>query len=334
MVQIVEFKMSQIFTDDDIDYSLYIRETENQTKLKNSPVYKDDLKDRLRNKAKGRQVFLPWEKTQINFDFRPHEVSVWAGQNGHGKSLVTAQVALSLIGQGETVAIASFELKPVMTVQRLARMYIQTNPFAPEYQNDSGRKAIEDLYDEFFGFTDGKLWIYDHQGSIDMDRVIGMVRYCAKEKGIKHIFVDNLAKCVKNEDDYNGQKFFIDEMMSIAKDYACHIHVVHHVKKPAKEVDRPDKNDIKGSGSIADQPDNVFLVWRNKAKEDGLKEFQMDKQDEPDQVLFCKKQRNYEGGDDGEPTILLWFDRDSTQYLAGPQEKPMFFPNFPHRATP
>ena len=326
--------MSEIFSDDDIDYNLYIRETENQTKLKTTDHYAGDLKERLRGRKQGRMVYLPWEKTQINFDFRPHEVTVWAGQNGHGKSLITAQVALSLLGQNETVAIASFELKPVMTLQRMARMFIQTNPFDPAYQNDKGIASIEELYDDFIGWSKNKLWVYDHRNSIEMERVIGMVRYCAKEKGIQHIFVDNLAKCIKNEDDYNGQKFFVDEMMAIAKDYPVHIHLVHHLKKPHKEADRPDKTDVKGSGSIVDQPDNLFLVWRNKGKEDGIKNFDLAKQDEPDQVLFCRKQRNYEGSDDGEPTILLWFHKDSTQYLSGADEKPMFFPNFPHKETP
>ena len=145
--------------------------------------------------------------------------------------------------------------------------------------------------------------------------------------------MENLAKCVKAEDDYNGQKWFVDEMMVIAQDYGVHIHIVHHLKKPPKETDRPDKGDVKGSGSIVDQPDNLFLVWRNKAKEEERKAGGMGKDMEPDQILFCRKQRNYEGSGEGEPSIALWFHRDAGQYLASETDRPMFFPNYPHVAT-
>lgn len=326
--------MAMIFDDDQIDFSFYLTETDAQTKVKPAVDYRQHLKDRLRGRRNRNCVFLPWEKTQESFEFRPGEVTVWAGQNGHGKSLVTSQVALSLIGQGQKVVIASFELKPVVTMQRLARMFVGMNPFSPEFQEDGGIAEVEKLYDEFVEWTDNWLWLYDHTGSIDGSKVVGMARYCAKELGIRHIFVDNLAKCVKAEDDYNGQKAFIDEMMVIAQDYGVHIHIVHHLKKPPKETDRPDKSDVKGSGAIVDQPDNLFLVWRNKGKEDDRKEGNNKRSAEPDQVLFCRKQRNYEGNGEGEPTIALWFNRDAGQFLANETDPPQFFPNYPHYPTP
>lgn len=325
--------MATVFDDDLIDFSLYLKETDAQTKVKRSTDYLQSLKDRLRGRKNRSCVFLPWEKTQESFEFRPGEVTIWAGQNGHGKSLVTSQIALSLIGQCQKVVIASFELKPVVTMQRLARMFVGMNPYSPEFQDERGVAAVEELYDEFVGWTNNWLWLYDHTGSIEGEKIIGMARYCAKELGINHIFVDNLAKCVKAEDDYNGQKAFIDEMMVIAQDYGVHVHIVHHLKKPPKETDRPDKSDVKGSGSIVDQPDNLFLVWRNKAKEEDRRERANKRQEEPDQVLFCRKQRNYEGAGDGEPTIALWFDRDAGHFVANAGDPPQFFPNYPHRRT-
>lgn len=322
------------FLTDDIDFSLYLRETDAQAKVKPASTYVQSLKDRLRGRKAQKIVYLPWEKTLDNFDFRPGEVTLWAGQNGHGKSLVTSQVALSLMGQGEKVCIASFEMKPVMTLQRMARMYCGTNPFSPEYQGEEGINVIEHLYDEFTEWTDGRLWLYDQNGTTASEKVIGMARYCAKELGLSHIFIDNLAKCVQAEDDYNGQKSFVDEMTAIAKDYGCHVHIVHHLKKPSKETDMPDKHDIKGTGASSDQVDNIFLVWRNKAKEEARKVGNHNKDTEPDAMIFCRKQRNYEGNSEGEPSIALWFNKDAGQYVGNAGDKPMFFPNWPHEATP
>jgi twinkle protein len=327
--------MSTILTGDEIDFSLYMRETDAQAKVKPASTWLDDLKDRLTFKHKEKKIYLPWEKTRDVFDFRKGEVTVWAGQNGHGKSMMTTQVVLSLMGQEQKVCVASFEMKPVMTMQRMARMYCGCNPFLPEFQGNEGVGAVKSLYDEFAGWTDGRLWIYDQQGTAETDRVLGMVRYCAKELGIDHVFVDNLGKCVKNEDDYNAQKAFVDEITAIARDNEVHVHIVHHLKKPNKETTRPDKHDTKGSGAITDQPDNLFLVWRNKEKELDVKAKgdRSTKQSEPDQYLICAKQRNYEGSLDDEPTVALWYDRDSMQYVSMEGDSPLFFPNYPHRAT-
>ena len=327
--------MTIIITPDTIDFRQYLRETDAQANVKNASSYTQTLKDRLRIKREEKKIFMPWLKTRENFDFRVGEVTVWAGQNGHGKSLVTSMVCLSLIGQDQKVCIASFEMKPQMTVQRMARMYAGMNPFSPEFQGDHGLQAIDDLYDEFGGWVDRRLYLYTQQGTADRDLVIGMVRYCAKELKLNHVVIDNLAKVVSGEDDYNAQKSFVDEMTSIARDYQIHIHIVHHLKKPSKETDLPDKNDLKGSGAIADQVDNIILVYRNKAKEIALRSGKGgDKSQDPDQVLFVRKQRNYEGSGDGEPQINLWFDMDSQQYREQAENyEPLFFPNYPHRKT-
>jgi len=320
--------------DDFIDFSAYLHETDHKTKVRPASEWVTDLKARLRGRAGAKRVYLPWEKSRENFEFRPGEVSVWAGQNGHGKSLITGQIALSLMGQGERLCIANFESKPVTTMQRMGRMYAGTNPFNPEFQGNDGLQALDELYDAFGRWTDGRLWLYDQMGTADSDTVLGMVRYCAKELGLTHIMVDNLAKCVKAEDDYNGQKEFVNELCAIAKDYAVHCHLIHHLKKPsAGENAMPDKHDTKGSGAITDQPDNIFLVWRNKAKEEDVRKngSQSKKKDDPDQVLLCRKQRNYDGSGDGEPTIALWFDRDAGQFIGSPDDGVMDFENWPHR---
>ena len=327
--------MNNIFTNDDIDFSLYMRETDVQAKVKPAKSYLQGMKDRLLQKRHEVRIRLPWECARNDFHFRPGEVTVWAGQSGHGKSQITAQVALSLMAQGQKVLFASFELKPEVNLQRLAMMFIGQNPFSPEFQEDEGIQAVSDLYDEFIEATESKLFFYDHKGSIEGEKIVAMARYCAKEKGINHIIVDNLAKCIRNEDDYNGQKAFVDDMTLVAQDYGVHIHLVHHLKKPPKETDRPDKSDVKGSGSIVDQPDNLFLVWRNKAKEDERKEVRSEamrkRQGDPDQLLLCKKQRNHDGLGEGEPSILLWYHRDSGQYLESPNQSPRMFINpWPH----
>lgn len=322
------------FLTDEIDFAAYLTETDASAKVKPASSFVQEAKARLRSQAKAKRTYLPWPKCNESFEFRRGEVTVWAGQNGHGKTDVTTQVAISLTGQAEKVCIASFEMKPVTTIGRLVRMYSGDNPSSPAYYGEEGIAALDQIYDEFGEWTDDRMWLYDQTGTAHPETVLGMVKYCAQELGITHVFIDSLMKCVKAEDDYNGQKNFVDQLCAMAKDCDIHIHLVHHLKKPPKESDMPDKHDTKGSGSITDQVDNLFMVWRNKPKEDAFKSMgnTSNKRDEPDCYLLCRKQRNYEGSADGEPMISLWRHREAGQFVGEAGASAQVFYTYPHYA--
>jgi twinkle protein len=322
-----------LITPDMIDFSFYLKETESATKVKPASMWMNELIHDLRNPSQTPKVYMPWQKCRDVFNFREGEVTMWAGQNGHGKSLVTSQIVLSLMGQEQKACIASFEMKPTTTLQRMARMFAGTNPFSPEYQSEDGVEALTGLYRDFGEWSEGKLWLYDQQGTVTADQIIAVARYCAKELGVKHFVIDSLMKCVKGEDDYNGQKDFVDELTSLARDNRIHVHLIHHMKKPSGgEYTVCGKYDAKGSGAISDLVDNFFVVHRNKEKSDDIaaKGSNSLKKNDPDCFLICRKQRN---GED-EPKINLWFDRDSQQMLGEATDPLMYFPNFPHRETP
>jgi twinkle protein len=315
------------FIPDNIDFGQYLKETDAKTNVRAASAYIPGIKQRMRDMATERRLYMPWLKTRESFYYRPGEMSVYAGQNGHGKSLVTAQIALHLMAQGDKVCMASFEMKPVQTIRLMSRMFIGTNPFAQEYQNEEGYAELDKLFDKFGAWSDNKLWLYDQLGTTNPETVIGMTRYCAKELGIKHIFIDSLMKVVGDEDDLNAQKRLVGELFSLAKDHQVHIHLIHHLRKPKDEHQLPDKHDSKGSGSITDQPDNIFMFWRNKGKEEEQRtngQFGQ-KADEPDSLLLCRKQRHYEGSGDGEPTIQLWLDKDSGQFVAHHGDAPTHY---------
>ncbi len=309
-----------VITPDDIDFGAYERETDAQQKVKPASLWVQELIDRIKSPVQQKRAVMPWRKTHALVQFRPGEVTVWGGANGQGKSLVTGQIALSLCGQGEKVCVASFEMKPAKTLERMGRQWSGENPDHPAFRGVAEAQArVIDLYEQFRDWTDYKLWLYDQQGTVTAKQVCAVVRYCAKEKGITHFFVDSLMKCVASEDDYNGQKQFVDELTALARDHSIHVHLVHHIKKPPSEEHKPNKYDYKGTGAITDQVDNVISVWRNKAKEKKRDAGGMVSDGEPDALLICDKQRNGEW----EGHIGLWFDSNSQQFLANAGDEPL-----------
>lgn len=234
--------------------------------------------------------YLPWRKLDDFFRIRPGELTCWAGFNGHGKSMVTSEVLLGLMSQGERAVVASFEMTPKKTLARMCRQWVGVG------------KPTEAYVGKFLDAMAGKLWLYDQQGETTPERVYGVVTYCAEQLGIKQVIVDSLMKCVKDEDDYNGQKRFVGKLQSLARDLGIHVHLVTHSRKREDENKRPGKQDNKGSGAIVDQTDNFVSVFKLPRKSDD--------DSGPTHCLYFDKQRNGEW----EGSLALWMDQQSLRF--------------------
>jgi twinkle protein len=286
---------------DDIDFSAYMASTEAAHRVISAGAYVDEVIDYFHGDTALRGVVTPWAKTHNLLRFREHEVTLWSGMNGHGKSLALGQTCMGFIEQGQKVCIASMEMKPMVTLARICRQWTKD------------RKPDVEIIRGFHDATKSHLWLYDQQGTVNAERMLAVMRYCAQEKGIKHFVLDSLMKCGIVEDDYTAQKLFVDAICTIARDTGMHIHLVAHSKKQKDEMTPPGKMDVKGSGAITDQVDNVLTVWRNKPKESSLTEGNGDRRAEPDALLICDKQRNGEW----EGKVALWFDKESMRYTQG-----------------
>lgn len=296
----------RIIDGETINLSDYMSETEEVHKIRPAKEWSQSVINALYARQTRAPITLGWRKTENSFEFRDGELTIWGGINGHGKSMLTSQVALDLCVQNQRVCIASLEMKPEKTMLRMAKQAF-----------GSGHPSIEFIRG-MHGWTDGRLWLYDHTGSVKPQKMQAIVRYAVENFGIQHFVIDNLMKCVPGDDDYNGQKDFVNALTAIAQDTGVHIHLVAHVKKSGSEYERPGKFDIKGSGSITDLADNLFIVWRNKRKEaflDGklkiAKTEEFEVKNGPDCFLSIEKQRN----GDFEGSIGLWFDMQSMQYV-------------------
>ena len=281
-----------------VDFDGYMKARDvDVANVKTAEQFRDEIIEKLHGGYVGIVgTTLPWQKTFDQFRFRRGEVTTWLGFNGSYKSMLTGFVLLDQINQGEKVCIASFEMKPQTSLTRLVRQGVGTDNPSLEYT------------DKFFDWAKKSLWFYDQQGTVKADRIIAVIYYCAEQLGITQFIVDSLMKCIPDEDDMNGQKRFVDRLCAAAQDLNIHIHLVHHSRKKENENSPPGKQDAKGSGSISDQTDNLFVVF--KIPEERKHEGETD----PDVMLYCLKQRN------GEliGKTALWFERHSLQFHERP----------------
>lgn len=254
----------------------------------------------------------PWEKANRYITFRPNELSIWTGINGHGKSQFLGHLILSFMQQGAKVCIASLEIKPERLLMRLTRQAAALERPTTEYI-----QAIHNWYE-------GKLWIFDLVGTAKAERLLEVFLYARQRYGINVFVIDSFMKCGIAEEDYQEQKKFVEQLCDFKNQHACHIHLIIHPRKSMDESKPPSKLDVKGSGSVTDLADNCFTIWRNKHKEEQLRKHEIDHTSPPadlinypDCVWICDKQRN----GDWEGKVGLWFDAKSYQYLNHSSQK-------------
>ena len=256
-----------------------------------------------------------WNKSTDKIRFRPNELSVWTGINGHGKTQFIGHLMLGLMKQGARVCIASLELKPSMLLTRLTRQATGMELPSQEYV-----KAVSEWFYD-------KLWLFDLTGTAKAQRLIEVFIYARQRYGIDTFVIDSFAKLDMADDDYKGQKILMNALCDFKNEYDCHVHLVVHPRKGSDETGMPGKLDTKGSGCITDLADNCFAVWRNKAKEKVVNKINKnepitDKEQEkllmPDCLWCCDKQRD----GDWEGNLSFWYHSPSFQYLSYESEKP------------
>jgi len=288
---------------DEIDFAAYERSTEAKIKIKPASIYADELHQQfMPDDRRVRDAEMFSTKLRGLLEFRPGEVSVWAGYNGHRKSMFVGQVALDLCVQKQRTLIASFEMQPVRTLARMARQCFGVD-----------RPATAAL-DAFSKWTDSRLWIFDHLGRITPAMCLAVCRYFAEKLEGRQIVIDSMMMVCQSEESLDEQKQFATDLVRIAQETGLHIHLVSHCRKPQQgsEEKPPTKYDLRGSAAISDQAHNIITVWSNKAKKAKLdaNPNDMDALNQPDAAVTVEKQRNgeYEG------RLKLWFDPASFRF--------------------
>lgn len=293
--------MAGLLSADEIDFGAYMRSTECKAKVRSAAEFADDLISELEPQTDAnRSPSMFSTKIRNSIEFRPGEVTVWAGYNGHRKSLFTGQVAAELCKQRVKVLIASMEMEPRRTLARMARQFFGSREIGPT----TARRFAE--------WTDGRLWLFDHVGRVQPDQMLAVLSYFANELGGQQVFIDSMMMVCASEESLDEQKQFMTDLVRSSQETGLHLHLVAHCRKPQDESKPPTKYDLRGSAALSDQAQNVITVWANKPKRAALdkdpNDFEAQKQ--PDAAVTIEKQRN--GNFEGR--LAMWFHETSLRF--------------------
>jgi len=254
----------------------------------------------------------PWPKLEGKLRFREAELILMNGINGHGKSQLVGQIILSAIQQDQKVCIFSGEMPPKRLLYRMGRQ--ATGQAEPTVQ------AIRTAHQ---WYTD-RLWLFNVTGSAKADRMMEVFEYTHRRYGVNVFVVDSLLKCGIADDDYAGQKDFVERLCDFKNDFGLTIFLVTHSRKGSDEFQRTGKMDVRGAGAISDLADSLLTIWRNKKKESEKgralamhEDMDPDLKAAPDAILYCDKQRN----GSWELQCTLWWHMSANQFVQNDRQE-------------
>jgi twinkle protein len=276
-------------------------------------------------------ILPPWGKAEGKILLRPAELTIITGINGHGKSILASQIALDACWQGNRCCIASMEMQPKLTLQRMVRQAAALNGAI-----DGNPLPSIPFIRAIQGWLDERLWLFAVTGTAKVERMMQVFEYAQKRYEIGLFVVDSLAKCGLAEDDYNGQKSFVERLKDFTIETGAHVLLITHPRKSSSEDDQPGKMDVRGAQSITDMADNGCSLWRNKRKEEAAQKPEDKRTDadekqleRPDAFLTWWKSRN--GSWEGK--FALWWHESSQQYVESERGRPKTYVNYQARVA-
>lgn len=291
--------------------------TMDPSELRRAGEFEDAVWNEFIRKDEG--LLLPWPNTHDSVRLRDGETSIWAGVNGHGKSRIVSHIVADLAAHGVRCCVASMEYRTPLWLMHMHRQASGNGEPTEAFVRAINRKLNECL------------WAFDVPNKSKAARILDVFAYARRRYQVKLFVIDNLTKCGFDDDDYSGQKAFVEALSDFARESQAHVMVVAHMRKGEDESRPAGKMSVKGSGGITDMADTVVEVWRNKPKEKAFAiaahtgEPVAEKyRDAADTLMIVHKQR----ATGQEPMVKLWFDQASTQFSGSSTYRPRPMVNF------
>jgi twinkle protein len=227
-----------------------------------------ELWDAIINAPNIEAIPYPWEGVnKMTMGMRQRELITLCSGTGIGKSSVCRELAHWLIAQGQTVGYIALEESIRRTA--LGLMGIAMNKPLHISMDGITEKDMKNAYQQSVGC--GRVYLYDHFGSIDSDNLLSRIRYMVRGMGCNWIFLDHLSIVVSGMGE-GDERRLIDNTMtslrSLVEELGCGLILVSHLKRPEgkghEEGAQTSLSQLRGSAAIAQLSDFCIGLERNQ----------------------------------------------------------------------
>lgn len=203
---------------------------------------------------------------------RDAEIVTWGAGSGIGKSALVAEITYDRITRHQMpTGYIALEENVARTGQRFVGMHLNKPIHLPGYA-----VLAEDLkaaFDATLGT--GRLWTYDHFGSVESENLFNKMRYMVKGCGVRRLVLDHISIVVSGSDEDDERKA-LDRIMTrlrmFTEETGVGFDLVSHLKRPEGKGHEDGAQislaHFRGSAAIAQLSDIVIGAERNQQAED------------------------------------------------------------------
>jgi 5S rRNA maturation endonuclease (ribonuclease M5)/KaiC/GvpD/RAD55 family RecA-like ATPase len=205
-----------------------------------------------------------------NLDFNTNgfilgEVSVWVGTTGSGKSTLLSQMLLESLNTGYNVCAYIGEStlryhRDIVIKQLAGKDNFSLSPTPSKFTNKPYWfiNDKETKTNKMYQWCGDKYYLINTEGAISPTELLELFEYATRRYDVKIFLVDNIMSMRGYDEDYQRmfrqQGEFITRLVTFARDYDVHIHIVSHTRKTDKQ--------ISGTAEISNRAFNIFSITR------------------------------------------------------------------------
>lgn len=197
---------------------------------------------------------------------RPGELTVVFGGTGSGKSTFCNNLCLNWALTGEAVLLGSFENTRKSMMKKFSEMV--TGKWYHERNDTSGSSmTLDDFERACETMIELPIFMVNVFGAMDIDDFLSCVSYARRRLNARIAILDHLHFMlnIKRAEDTN---ITIDRAMRKLKTAAVEnymsIIAVAHPKKSDNDSGIYTVQDLKGSSTISQEADNIWMAWRDR----------------------------------------------------------------------
>jgi twinkle protein len=215
----------------------------------------------------------PWDGlNRMLYGARKQELVTWTAGTGVGKTAIVSELVHHLVEQGKTVGIIYLEEGVDRAGKRIVGIHMNLPLHLP------GQEYTDEEFDAAWDATlgTGRLYAYDHFGSLNEDILMNRIRYMVKGLGCDVVVLDHISMVVSGADLEADERRLLDHAMTtmrtLTQETNATFHVVSHLKRKEgrshEEGGKVSLSHLRGTQAIAQLSDAVIGCERDQQDDD------------------------------------------------------------------
>lgn len=209
---------------------------------------------------------------EMLYGLRSSEVVTVVSGTGMGKSAFVKEILFSLLSRGFTIGGCFLEEPVKRSILSFMGLHSSKNLVLPDVREATSELEMKESFSATAGT--GRLFLFDHFGSAEPERLFNQLRFMVKSCGCNVLCVDHISILISGISD-GDERRMLDNVMTNLRTLCQELDVifilVSHLKRPDKlgheEGARTSMSQIRSSTAIGGLSDCVIGLERNQQSE-------------------------------------------------------------------